>query len=50
MYWHHILVTYKIPTFVTLSPVWNDSKIMVGKKSLFIKYLYEKGVETVNDF
>lgn len=35
---------------VTSSPVWYNSKITVGKKGLFIKYWYEKGVETVNDF
>lgn len=34
---------------VTSSHVWYNSKIMVGKKSLFMKYWYEKNVKTVND-
>ena len=38
--------TYKVTSF----PVWYSSKISVGKKSLFIKTWYEKGVKVVNDF
>lgn len=52
--WLYVLASYignlQNSYKVTSSPVWYNSKITVGKKGLFIKYWYEKGVETVNDF
>ena len=38
------------PTEVLSVPVWFNSYITVNRKSIFIKELYDKGVQTIDDF